>query len=183
MVALKRNGAGYFLIINGVKSHVKRLLWNIFVENPSKNYYHPCTPEEYLSILEKLPKHHTKSVKGIILRRTPKKDEVLGIEAWRRWSCVIMNAFPKSNQYIFNEKPSDSVFKFFSPFCSNWIQEKGKWMLNWNPEQAKKYYLYQVFLHEIGHINDGVRTTKSKREKYAGSYARDMAEWLSENSH
>ncbi len=41
-------------------------IWNVFVENPSRDNYHPCTPEEYLSILDKLPAHHTNNVKGII---------------------------------------------------------------------------------------------------------------------
>lgn len=155
-------------------------VWNFFIENPSRDYYHPCAAEEYLSVLEQLPDYHTKHVKGVILRRTPKRDENLGIEAWRRWSCVIMNSFPKSNQYIFNQKPRDSVIKFFKPFCDDWSQEKEKWVLNWSEEQAKKYYLYQVFLHEIGHINDGLRASKRKRENYADSFARDMSEWLNE---
>ena len=157
-------------------------LWNVFIENPSRDYYHPCTAEEYLSILEQLPVHHTNNIKGIILRRTPKKDEKLGIEAWRRYSCIIMNSFPKNNRYIYSKKPGESLVKFFEPFCNNWSQENDSWVLTWSEEEVKKYYLYQVFLHEIGHINDGTRTTKRKRENYADSFARDMAEWLLENN-
>ena len=156
-------------------------LWNTFIENPSRDYYHPCTPEEYFSILKQLPGHHTDNVKGIILRRTPKRDLKFGIEAWRRWSCVIMNPFPKSNKYVFDKQPNNSLIKFFQPFCTNWSQENEKWILSWTHDQARRYYLYQVFLHEIGHINDGTRTTKRKRENYADSFAREMAEWLLDN--
>lgn len=154
--------------------------WQTFVENPSKDYYHPCSPSDYLVVLQKLPEHQTEDVKGIILRRTSKRDLELGIDAWRRWSCIIMNAFPTSNRFTYSYKPKESQVNFFKPFCDRWKEEDGSWYLDWEPEEVRRYYLYQVFLHELGHINDWSRTSQSKREKYADSFARDMAEYLGE---
>jgi len=154
--------------------------WNTFVENPSKDYYHPCTPSDYLSVLNRLSAHQTEGVKGIILRRTPKRDLQLGIDAWRRYSCTIMNAFPTENRFTYPTKPTDSQINFFKPFCNTWKEENGLWSLVWEAEEVRRYYLYQVFLHEIGHFNDGTKTTQRKRENYADSFARDMAEYLGE---
>ncbi|WP_207681270.1 hypothetical protein [Desulfonema magnum] len=83
--------------------------WHFFTENPSRNYFHPCKPEEYLEVLERLPERHTKDVRGIILRRTTKSDLKLGIDAWQRYSCVIMNSFPRNMKYVFPKKPSDII--------------------------------------------------------------------------
>ena len=154
--------------------------WNVFVENPSKDYYHPCTPSDYLSVLNRLPTHQTKDIKGIILRRTPERDLQLGIDAWRRYSCIIMNAFPSENRFTYPTKPKESQINFFKPFCNTWKEENGGWSLVWEAGEVRRYYLYQVFLHEIGHINDGTKTTRRKRENYADSFARDMAEYLGE---
>ena len=154
--------------------------WQTFVENPSKAFYHPCNPSDYLSVLRRLPSRHTQDIKGIILRRTPKRDSRLGIDAWRRYSCIIMNAFPSSNKFTYSYTPKESQVDFFKPFCDQWNEDNGTWSLEWKPEEVKRYYLYQVFLHEIGHINDLSRTSQTKRENYADSFARDMAELLGE---
>lgn len=154
--------------------------WQTFVENPSRDFYHPCTPSDYLAVLRRLPKHLTEDVKGIILRRTPKRDFRLGIDAWRRWECIIMNAFPSSNIITYSYKPKKSEIRFWEPFCDNWKEDNGIWSLIWEPEQVRRFYLYQVFLHEIGHINDWSRNSTRKRENYADSFARDMAEYLGE---
>lgn len=154
--------------------------WQTFVENPSKDFYHPCSPSDYLSVLRRLPSRHTENVKGIILRRTPKRDLRLGIDAWRRYSCIIMNAFPSSNKLTYSCRQKESRVSFFKPFCDRWKEDNGSWVLEWEPEEVQRYYLYQVFLHEIGHIFDWSKTSQTKREKYADSFARDMAEFLGE---
>jgi len=48
---------------------------NVFVENPSRDYYHPCRHEEYLEVLERLPSQQTKNVKGVILSRLRNVDK------------------------------------------------------------------------------------------------------------
>ena len=65
-----------------------------------------------------------------------------------------MNAFPKSKRFVYWKKPPESVVTFYQPFGTNWLEENGKWTLNWDDNGVKKYYLYQVFLHELGHIYD-----------------------------
>jgi hypothetical protein len=154
--------------------------WQFFQENPSRDFYHPCKPEEYLDVLNRLPERHTENIKGIILRRTTTRDHNLGIEAMKRFSCVIMNSFPQKRVYVFEKKPTESTIKHYEPFCKTWLSKNGVWHLSWSKEEVKKYYLYHLFLHEIGHIYDVQQSSRTKRENYAESFARDMAEWLGE---
>jgi hypothetical protein len=84
--------------------------WQAFIENPSRDFYHPCSPADYLAVLRRLPNYQTEDIKGIILRRTPKRDSQLGIDAWRRWSCVIMNAFPSNNTFTYESKQNNLKF-------------------------------------------------------------------------
>src|SRR5687767_12887755 len=53
-------------------------------ENPSRRFYHPCNPEEYVEVLSQLPEELNHGLKAIVLRRTSKSDAQLGIEARRR---------------------------------------------------------------------------------------------------
>src|ERR1051325_9884738 len=55
--------------------------WIIIRENPSRAYYHPCHETDYHQVLSRLPEKLTACVNAIILRRLPKDDETLEIEA------------------------------------------------------------------------------------------------------
>ena len=70
----------------------------VLEENPSGAFYHPCQGHEYLSVLERLPAQLRQPVRAIVLRRTPKLDARLGVEARMRFGCVILNAFPRSDE-------------------------------------------------------------------------------------
>jgi len=72
------------------------------------------------------------------------------------------------------------MMKHYEAFCSNWTEENGLWLLNWDDASIRRYYLFHLFLHEIGHINEPCTNSKIKRENYAESFARDMAAWLGE---
>ena len=152
--------------------------WQVFRENPSRNFYHPCSSDDYLSILMSLPDDLTDCVKAIVLRRTSKKDEKLCIEARRRYYCVIMNAFPQSNEMVWNKKPSTASIHHYAPWCENWIEEKGQFKLIWTPEDVRRYYMYHLFLHEIGHINQPWFHKQRKREEFAENFAFEWAEKL-----
>ena len=150
----------------------------ILKENPSKNYYHPCTDNEIIDVLNKLPKSETEYVRAIVLRKISKRDEKLGVEARRRWKCVILNPFPRNNKMIWTKKPGDATIKHYSHWCNNWINDSDKWYLEWTNEEIKKYYLFHLLLHEIGHINEPTFNSIKKRESFAENYALNWAKIL-----
>ena len=153
--------------------------WNVIKENPSSQFYHPCTGDDYVSVLKQLPDNLTKYVKAIVLRRTSKSDERRGVEARKLYHCVIMNAFPKSNEYIWHKKPVKLTINHYNNWCDNWITKNdGSWTLKWNAEQAHRYYLYHVFLHEVGYINQPYYHSLRKRKEYAENFALEWAREL-----
>ena len=126
----------------------------IIKENPSKNYFHPCSPTQIRSVLNDLPPKLTEDIRAIVLRRVPKIDGKLLIDARRRFQCIILNAFPRNLKVIWPYKPSQGTFKHMNIWCDNWSEDDGAWILQWTHSQIRNYYLYHVLLHEVGHIND-----------------------------
>ena len=145
--------------------------WQILTENPSRWYYHPCSGEEYVGVLARLPEDLTSEVKTIILRRKSKLDEKLGVEARQRYYCMIMNALPISNEYVWRMRPEDSTFRHFEPWCDDWREEDGFWKLCWQVDETRRYYLYHVFLHEVGNINQPAFHSLRRREEFAENFA------------
>lgn len=148
-------------------------------ENPSRNLYHPCGADEYLEVLKQLPDEYTKNVKAIVLRRTTKSHQKLCVEACRKYHCVIMNAFPKNNEMIWTSKPDNScISRHYDSWCRNWLEEDGVFKLVWSVEELKRYFLYHLFLHEIGHINQPWSNSLKKRESFAENFALEWARKL-----
>jgi hypothetical protein len=133
-----------------------------------------------VGVLAKLPEDLTSEVKAVILRRKSKLDEKLGVEARKRYYCMIMNAFPISNEYVWRMRPEDSTFRHFDPWCDDWREEDGLWKLCWQVDEARRYYLYHVFLHEAGHINQPAFHSLRRREEYAENFALEWAQELGE---
>ncbi|MCP3928892.1 MAG: hypothetical protein GY705_07310 [Bacteroidetes bacterium] len=150
-------------------------LWQIYKENPSKHYFHPCEGKEYINILELLPEDLTKYVKAIILPRISKRDAKYGVDAKRRSDCIIINPFPKSLEFTWATKPKDSTIRHYAPWCTNWKGNSTEWKLQWSKKEAKKYCLYHLFLHELGHINQPWFHSRNKREEFAENFALEWA--------
>jgi hypothetical protein len=147
-------------------------------DNPSKGFFHPCSEEDYLKILGRLPVKISGSVKAIIMPRISNSDRDRGVEAKRRYDCVIMNPFPASMTMEWGRKPEKKVIRHFEPWCEKWEQRSRLWILIWSLEELRRYYLYHLFLHEIGHINQPPYHALNRREEFAENFALDWARKL-----
>lgn len=94
-------------------------------ENPSRDHYHPCSGNEILEVLGRLPARHADPVRAIVLRRTPKLDEKLGVEARLRYACVILNSFPCSRSIVWRPPPGAAVRRHYSRWCQTWEEDAG----------------------------------------------------------
>jgi hypothetical protein len=148
-------------------------------ENPSREFYHPCSAEEYVQVLSQLPSELTLGLKAIVLRRMSKTDALFGVEARRRFRCVLINSFPVSHRMDWGPKPpTEFSIRHYKPWCSNWITDEGRWFLQWSKDEIRRYYLYHLFLHELGHINQPPFHALKRREDFAEGFALEWARKL-----
>lgn len=75
-------------------------------------------------------------------------------------------------------RPEKKLIRHFEPWCENWGQKSRNWTLTWNLKELRRYYLYHLFLHEIGHINQPPYHALSRREEFAENFALDWARKL-----
>lgn len=156
--------------------------WKVVRENPSSEYFHPCTEADYLGVLERLPEELTSSLQAIVLRRTPKRDAALGIEAWKRYRCVVMNAFPKAMVMTWVGHVTLKAMRHYAPWCRTWSNSPDLryFWLQWSSKELRRYYLYHLFLHELGHINQPDFHASRRREEFAENFALEWARRLGE---
>ena len=161
-------------------SYENDLHWAVLRENPSRDYFHPCNAQSIRKVLTVLPEHLTEDVRAVVLRRTPKVDQELGIEARRRYFCVVLNSFPRDMRSRWTTKPQPATLRHYEPWCGDWREEDGEWVLIWTPEEIRRYYLFHLLLHEIGHINEPWKHSRQKREEFAEDFALTWARNLGE---
>jgi hypothetical protein len=56
-------------------------------------------------------------------------------------------------------------------FGAKWSQSGKFWTLTWSPESIRDFYLNNVLIHEVGHLNDPRNTTYRERERFANWFA------------
>jgi hypothetical protein len=66
-----------------------------------------------------------------------------------------------------------------SRWCNRWKEENGRWILQWTTGEIRKYYLYHLLLHEVGHFN-GWYSSFKRREDFAENFALEWAKKLGE---
>ncbi len=153
----------------------------IRLENPSRDFYHPVTPQDIAELLVRLPADDLRGLEMITLRRVPwssyLRDDSFG------WydphdRDISLRAFPVDQRlYVGERGPTERERREFDPFCTNWQRGRGGWYLQWDDESLRRFYLYDVLLHEIGHhVADRDRpvgrTRRSSHEDFAHDYAR-----------
>jgi hypothetical protein len=59
-------------------------------------------------------------------------------------------------------------------FGGDWKQAGRIWTLTWSRESIRDFYLNNVLVHEIGHVNDTRNTNSAARERYANWFATEF---------
>ena len=91
---------------------------------------------------------------------------------------MILNSFPKSLEMPFRRTFLEASVSHYDPWCSRWIRKGREWKLVWSLEEIRRYYLYHLFLHEIGHLNQPWRHSARIRESFAENFALEWAHRL-----
>ncbi|WP_146848284.1 hypothetical protein [Brevifollis gellanilyticus] len=148
-------------------------------ENPSRDYYHPCDEKDIRKVLAHLPRRHWRHLRAVVFRRSSARDRANGVEARRRYLCVILNPFPVSNEVDWGIRPpSLKVRSHYAPWCDRWEVRDGRHFHVWTAEQVRRYYRYHLFLHEMGHLNQPAFHSLMRREDFAEDYALTWARKL-----
>lgn len=160
----------------------------IFIkDNPSKDFYFPVTEAEILERLNQLLNEHREKITHIWLRKIKKDDYEKCEEAQAMFICgsgvnlIVLNAFPTNLKMSFgHKKPTKRILKSYSEWTQDlqFEEKKQMWLLQWNTETIRDYYLNSLLLHEIGHYVESVyekfwsKASPQRREDFADNYAR-----------
>jgi hypothetical protein len=78
------------------------------------------------------------------------------------------------------QRPTSGTVRHYEPWCATWRRRGSNWCLHWTLDEIKRYYLYHLLLHELGHLNDPRRRRQDASEEFAEDFALTRARGLGE---
>ena len=148
-------------------------------DNPSRDFFHPVSEEEIRKTLDRMPRKLTYSLRAVVMPRSSASDRRRGVEARRRYLCIVLNPFPKSLRLFWSSSPPKAkAVHHYEPWNARWEEDETGWYQAWDLEDLKRYYLFHLLLHELGHINQPSFHALSRREEFAEDFALTWARKL-----
>jgi hypothetical protein len=112
----------------------------------------------------------------VVLSRLSARDAARGVEARRQYRCVILYSFPRSLEMVWPDGTmSAAARRHYSIWCSAWSIRDRSTILTWTADQIKRYYLFHLLLHEVGHLNQPPFHARRRRESFAENFALEWA--------
>ena len=151
----------------------------VIEDNPSRDYFHPVTEDEIRKTLDRMPNKLTEHLRAVVMPRMTVSDKRRGVEARRRYSCIILNPFPCSLRVFWSATPPQKrAVQHYEPWNTRWEEHEEGWFQAWDLDDLKTYYLFHLLLHELGHINQPWFNSPMRREEFAEDFALTWARKL-----
>jgi hypothetical protein len=153
------------------------------VDNPSREFFFPLTPDEIRKELTHVPKRDWSGITHIWQRRFKKTEYEAGELPLAEFICgsgvrlIVLYPWPKDLRMPFGEKkPTDRRLTFFADYATDLRHSADHWYLQWTAEAVKNFCVEVLLYHEIGHHIDWYHRHWSKAnrksvEEFANQYA------------
>ncbi|MEZ6058819.1 MAG: hypothetical protein R3C19_00490 [Planctomycetaceae bacterium] len=141
------------------------------VQPAGKGYVHPVTIEEVAERISKLPEEFQAGVESVQFSRITRKRKLFPCYGLQWGTAVYLYPIEDSLEELYGRAPSPEQRIETEMFGGRWVKDGKCWWLIWNEHTIRDYYLNNVLIHEIGHINDSRNTRFVDRERYANWFA------------
>lgn len=143
----------------------------VAIQPAGTDYIHPVTEAEIRDRLQKLPSQFTRHLEVVQLSRMTRKRRTFPCYGMQWGNSVYLYPIEKNLVELYSVPPKPAQQIEARMFGARWAQQDDCWTLTWTPDSIKDFYLNNVLIHEVGHLNDPRNTTYRERERYANWFA------------
>jgi hypothetical protein len=143
----------------------------ILVQSPGRGYVHPVSPDDVRERILQLPEEFQSRLQVVQFSRMTRKRRLFPCYGLQWGHSVYLYPIEASLEELYVKAPRPAQRIESEMYGGRWIQDGGFWKLIWTESTIRDFYLNNVLIHEIGHINDDRNTSFRKRERYADWFA------------
>lgn len=161
---------------------------SIYIRDLHPEFIHPIQPRDVKELLSKIPANFLNNLHSIYLLGGTTKQLKISKNSFR-YGCygsgiIYLYAFPKwMLKEYWGQRPKPTIVEEYERMGAQWEQDKSGWWLEFDRTSLRRFYLYDVLLHELGHHVDkraGLRDTASA-ERYAEWFAQEYARMIAKS--
>lgn len=142
------------------------------VKQPAgQGYIHPVSAEDVRERVQQLPQEFQEKLDIVQFSRMTRKRRLFPCYGLQWGTAVYLYPIEQSLVELYVRAPKPAQRIETEMYGGRWIQDGNLWRLIWTETTIRDFYLNNVLIHEIGHINDDRNTSFRKREQFADWFA------------
>jgi len=142
-----------------------------YVQPAGDGYHHPVTVDEVADRIGELPARFADLVEVVQFSAMTRKRALFPCYGMQWGPAVYLYPIESSLVETYVRPPHPRQIHEAKMFGGRWSQDGPQWQLEWTESSLKDFYLNNVLIHEIGHVNDDRNTSFDARERYANWFA------------
>ena len=143
----------------------------LYRRDPGAGYIHPVTIKEVCDRVEQLPAQFRQNIEVIELARMTRKRSIFPCYGLQWGPNVYLYPIEESLVETYTRPPRPEQVVEAKMYGGVWTQDGKLWRLSWTEHALRDFYLNNVLIHEIGHVNDTSNRNQNARERYANWFA------------
>jgi hypothetical protein len=146
--------------------------FQVVVQSAGEGYTHIVTPEQVRERLARLPGHLLEPLKVVQLSRMTRKKKSYPCYGMQWGSTLYLYPLEDSLEEYFDRPPGVDIVNESKMYGGRWDRpSQGAWRLTWSRASIEDFYLNNILIHELGHLNDDRNNSYADRERYAEWFA------------
>lgn len=141
------------------------------VQPPGPGFIHPVTVDEVRERIQQLPEPFRRGIDTIQFSRMTHKRGLFPCYGMQWGPNIYLYPIEESLVEAYCRPPRPQQQIEARMYGGEWAYDGDDWTLTWTPETIRDFYLNNILIHEIGHVNDDRNTSFEARERYANWFA------------
>ncbi len=158
------------------------MILKIVTEPAGRGYIHPVSADDVRERVLQLPAGYQHKLEVVQFSRMTRKRRLFPCYGLQWGSAVYLYPIEESLEELYLRSPRPAQRIETEMFGGRWVQDGNLWRLHWTESAIRDFYLNNVLIHEIGHINDDRNTSFRKREQFADWFAVEYGYRASRNA-
>lgn len=143
-----------------------------FIVQPAGHgFRHAVSIDEVRDRLLQLEPRFTRDLEVVQFSAMTRKRQLFPCYGMQWGTSVYLYPIEESLVEVYNRPPSPQQQIEARMFGGRWSHDGRLWRLIWTEAAIKDFYLNNVLIHEVGHLNDGRNASSRDRERFANWFA------------
>ena len=134
-------------------------------------FRHAVSIDEVRERLSHLPERFTRTLEVVQFSAMTKKRQLFPCYGMQWGTAVYLYPIEESLVEVYRRPPTPQQQIEARMFGGRWSHDGKLWSLTWTDETIRDFYLNNVLIHEVGHLNDARNSSSRDRERFANWFA------------